>query len=117
MGPGAPAKGPFGLTGRSGGGAYSWWIAALDERIKVAVPTAGITTLKNYVLDGAIEGHCDCMFMVNEERWDFDRVAAWGSAPATQRLATRIWRAASLAFRRPKSSSTCSTSDIRPTGL
>ena len=31
----------LGVTGRSGGGAYSWWIAALDERIKVAVPVAG----------------------------------------------------------------------------
>jgi hypothetical protein len=66
----------MGVTGRSGGGAYSWWIAALDERVQVAVPTAGITTLKNHVLDGAIEGHCDCMFHVNTERWDFDRVAA-----------------------------------------
>ena len=66
----------IGMTGRSGGGVYTWWVAALDERIKVAVPTAGITTLKNHVLDGAIEGHCDCMFMVNTERWDFDRVAA-----------------------------------------
>ena len=66
----------FGITGRSGGGAYSWYIAALDERIKVAVPTAGITTLKNHILDGTVEGHCDCMFMVNTERWDFDRVAA-----------------------------------------
>jgi dienelactone hydrolase len=64
------------VTGRSGGGAYSWSIAALDDRVKVAVPTAGITDLKNHILDGAIEGHCDCMFMVNEERWDFDRVAA-----------------------------------------
>jgi dienelactone hydrolase len=66
----------FGITGRSGGGAYSWWVAALDERIKVAVPTAGITTMKNHIVDGAIEGHCDCMFHVNTERWDFDRVAA-----------------------------------------
>src|SRR5439155_1435406 len=45
----------IGITGRSGGGAYSWWIAALDDRIKVAVPTAGITTLKNHILDGAID--------------------------------------------------------------
>ncbi|MHA3773276.1 alpha/beta hydrolase family protein [Verrucomicrobiota bacterium sgz303538] len=66
----------IGITGRSGGGAYSWWIAALDERIKVAAPTAGITTLHNHVVDGAIEGHCDCMFMVNTARWEFDRVAA-----------------------------------------
>ena len=64
----------IGMTGRSGGGAYTWWVAALDDRIKVAAPTAGITTLKNHILDGAIEGHCDCMFMVNTERWDFDRV-------------------------------------------
>ncbi len=66
----------IGVTGRSGGGAYSWWIAALDDRIKVAAPTAGITTLHNHVVDGAVEGHCDCMFMVNTYRWDYDRVAA-----------------------------------------
>ncbi|MCA1659758.1 MAG: prolyl oligopeptidase family serine peptidase, partial [Verrucomicrobiaceae bacterium] len=66
----------LGITGRSGGGAYSWWTAGLDERIKVAVPVAGITSLHNHVIDGAIEGHCDCMFMLNTARWDFDRVAA-----------------------------------------
>jgi hypothetical protein len=66
----------IGVTGRSGGGAYSWWIAAMDERVKVAAPTAGITTLRNHVVDGAVEGHCDCMFMVNTYRWDYDRVAA-----------------------------------------
>ncbi|MBL6844956.1 MAG: acetylxylan esterase, partial [Verrucomicrobiae bacterium] len=61
----------LGITGRSGGGAYSWWIAALDKRVKAAVPVAGITDLRDYVLDGAVEGHCDCMFMVNTYRWDF----------------------------------------------
>ncbi len=66
----------FGVTGRSGGGAYSWWIAAIDERIKVAVPTAGITDLQNHVVDGCVEGHCDCMFMVNTYRWDYPQVAA-----------------------------------------
>jgi dienelactone hydrolase len=66
----------IGVTGRSGGGAYSWWIAALDDRVKVAVPTAGITTLRNHVIDGCVEGHCDCMYLVNTYRWDYDRVAA-----------------------------------------
>lgn len=66
----------IGVTGRSGGGAYSWWVAAMDERIKVAAPTAGVTTLRNHVVDGVIEGHCDCMFMVNTYRWDYDKVAA-----------------------------------------
>lgn len=66
----------MGVTGRSGGGAYSWWIAALDERIKAAVPVAGITSLKNHVIDGTVEGHCDCMFMVNTYGWDYAQVAA-----------------------------------------
>lgn len=66
----------FGATGRSGGGAYSWWIAALDDRIRCAVPVAGITSLRNHVVDGCVEGHCDCMFMVNAYQWDFAKVAA-----------------------------------------
>lgn len=65
-----------GVTGRSGGGAYSWWIAAIDERIAAAVPVAGITDLENHVIDGAVEGHCDCMYMVNTYRWDYPQVAA-----------------------------------------
>ena len=69
-------KTKFGVTGRSGGGAYSWWIAALDERIKAACPTAGIADLHNHVVDGTVEGHCDCMFMVNTYRWDYAQVAA-----------------------------------------
>lgn len=66
----------FGVTGRSGGGAYSWWIAALDERIQAAVPVAGVTDLENHVVDGAVEGHCDCMFPINTYRWDFSQVGA-----------------------------------------
>jgi dienelactone hydrolase len=66
----------IGVTGRSGGGAYSWWIAAIDDRIKVAVPVAGITDLQNHVVDGCVEGHCDCMFTVNTYRWDYPMVAA-----------------------------------------
>ena len=69
-------KARFGVTGRSGGGAYSWWIAALDDRIKCAVPTAGITDLQNHVVDGCVEGHCDCMYMLNTYRWDYPQVAA-----------------------------------------
>ena len=66
----------LGATGRSGGGAYSWWIAALDDRIKAAAPVAGITDLHNHIVDGTVEGHCDCMFTVNTHRWDYPQVAA-----------------------------------------
>lgn len=66
----------IGITGRSGGGAYSWWVTALDERVQVAVPVAGITSTRNHVVDGCVEGHCDCMFPVNTFRWDYPAVAA-----------------------------------------
>lgn len=65
----------IGVTGRSGGGAYSWWVAALDERIRVACPVAGITDLQNHIIDGCVEGHCDCMYLVNTYRWDYFLVA------------------------------------------
>ena len=64
------------VTGRSGGGIYSWWLSATDERVSVAVPVAGITSLWNQVVDGVVEGHCDCMFHVNTQRWDFANIAA-----------------------------------------
>lgn len=66
----------IGVTGRSGGGAYTWWLAAIDDRPACLVPVAGITDLENHVVDGCIEGHCDCMFMVNTYGWDFATVAA-----------------------------------------
>ncbi len=66
----------IGITGRSGGGAYSWFAAALDDRIRVAVPVAGITDLHNHVLDGCVEGHCDCMYFVNYFGWDYGKLAA-----------------------------------------
>jgi len=66
----------IGITGRSGGGSYSWTIAALDDRVKVVAPVAGITDLQNQVVDGVVDGHCDCMFFVNTYRWDFPQVAA-----------------------------------------
>ena len=65
----------IGCTGRSGGGAYSWWIAALDPRISVAVPVAGITDLRNHVIDDCVSGHCDCMYFVNQCGWDYPRGA------------------------------------------
>ena len=44
--------------------------------MKVACPVAGITDLQNQVVDGCVEGHCDCMFFLNSYRWDFPQVAA-----------------------------------------
>jgi dienelactone hydrolase len=66
----------LGITGRSGGGAYSWFAAAIDPRISVAVPVAGVTDLRDHVIGQCVRGHCDCMFMVNRHGWDYTMLAA-----------------------------------------
>jgi cephalosporin-C deacetylase-like acetyl esterase len=66
----------IGVTGISGGGAATVWICAADERVKVAVPVSGVSDLKSYVGDRVINGHCDCMFLVNIYGWD------WATIPA-----------------------------------
>ena len=64
------------VTGISGGGAATLWIAAADPRVKVAVPVSGMSDLPSYVGDRVINGHCDCMFLYNGFRWPWTRIAA-----------------------------------------
>src|SRR5205807_5068869 len=66
----------IGVTGISGGGASTVWIAAADERVKVAVPVNGMSDLESYVTNKVINGHCDCMFLVNFHRWEWTTIAA-----------------------------------------
>ena len=66
----------FGITGHSGGGAYSWAVTALDDRIKAAAPLAGMADAHSHIVEGAMDGHCDCSFPINYHRWDFPQVAA-----------------------------------------
>ena len=87
----------FGITGHSGGGAYTWTVTALDDRIKVAAPLAGMADVQSHILDGVIDSHCDCNFFINIYRWDF---------PAGRRAG----RAASAADWRHGSRTRCSIS-------
>lgn len=64
------------VTGRSGGGAATFWVAAADERVRVAVPVSGMSDLEDYVANRVINGHCDCMFLVNTYRWPWTYIAA-----------------------------------------
>jgi dienelactone hydrolase len=66
----------IGVTGISGGGAATFWIAAADERVKVAVPVSGMSDLESYVSNKVINGHCDCMFLVNTYGWEWTTIAA-----------------------------------------
>lgn len=64
------------VTGISGGGAATFWIAAADERVKVCVPVSGMSDLESYVVDKVCNGHCDCMFFYNTYRWEWSTIAA-----------------------------------------
>lgn len=64
------------VTGISGGGAATFWIAAADERVRVAVPISGMADLEAYVPNRVINGHCDCMFVYNTFQWPWTRIAA-----------------------------------------
>jgi dienelactone hydrolase len=66
----------IGVTGISGGGAATFWIAAADERVKVAVPISGMSDLEFYVKQKGVNGHCDCMFLYNTYQWDWTTIAA-----------------------------------------
>ena len=63
------------VTGISGGGAATFWIAAADERVRVAVPVSGMADLVSYVPNRVINGHCDCMFLYNTFEWPWVRIA------------------------------------------
>lgn len=64
------------VTGISGGGAATFWVAAADERVKVAVPVSGMADLESYVPNRVINGHCDCMFLHNTFQWPWTRIAS-----------------------------------------
>jgi dienelactone hydrolase len=66
----------IGVTGISGGGATTCWVAAADDRVKVAVPVSGMSDLECYVIDKIVNGHCDCMFPVNTYQWELTTVLA-----------------------------------------
>jgi cephalosporin-C deacetylase-like acetyl esterase len=100
------------VTGISGGGATTFWVAAADERVKVAVPVSGMSDLHAYVDDELIDRHCDCMFLYNSYQWPWTRIAALVAPrplsfvnsdhddifpmPANERIAARLERAYKL---------------------
>ena len=66
----------IGVTGISGGGATSWWLAAGDERITCVAPVCATGTFASQVIDRTIDGQCDCMFPINTYGWDLVDIAA-----------------------------------------
>ena len=66
----------MGITGISGGGAISWFLGAADSRAKVVAPVCGNSTLEDQISKRTIDGHCDCMMIINTYGWDFQDIGA-----------------------------------------
>jgi dienelactone hydrolase len=66
----------IGITGISGGGAATFWIAAADDRPRAVVPVSGMADLGYYAGEDGVNGHCDCMFLYNRARWNWTTIAA-----------------------------------------
>ena len=66
----------MGATGISGGGAMTWFTAAVDDRVKAAAPVCSTGTVESHVCKRTLDHHCDCMFWINTRMWDMPDVGA-----------------------------------------
>ena len=65
-----------GITGRSGGGAVSWFAAAADDRFKAAVPVHGTWSVGPHVAGDTVRENCDCIYFWNTYQIDLPLVGA-----------------------------------------
>lgn len=66
----------IGVTGASGGGVMTWMLSALDERIKVAAPSASAYSVETQVRLRLVSSQCDCTFYPNVFQMDFTELGA-----------------------------------------
>jgi cephalosporin-C deacetylase-like acetyl esterase len=64
------------VTGISGGGAVTWYTAAVDERFQVAVPVCATWTAGRQAQLDSVQENCDCIYFHNTFLRDFPAMAA-----------------------------------------
>lgn len=74
----------LGVTGVSGGGAVSFYVAVIDERIKAVSTLCGVCSPVDAVENRHVMGHCDCMFPHNVYGRDISEYAALVAPRALQ---------------------------------
>jgi cephalosporin-C deacetylase-like acetyl esterase len=66
----------IGATGRSGGGMTTFFLAAIDERIKASAPVSGTLSTNGWVKQRLSFAHCDCQYPVNSYGMLYSEVGA-----------------------------------------
>jgi cephalosporin-C deacetylase-like acetyl esterase len=64
------------VTGISGGGAMTWYTAALDDRVQAAAPVCSTWSVKSHTALDAVQENCDCIYFINTFLADLPSVGA-----------------------------------------
>jgi cephalosporin-C deacetylase-like acetyl esterase len=75
----------IGATGRSGGGMTTFFLAALDDRIRASAPVSGVLSTNGWVRQRLTFAHCDCQYPVNSYGLLYSQIGAL-TAPRAQLL-------------------------------
>jgi cephalosporin-C deacetylase-like acetyl esterase len=78
-------RGRIGATGRSGGGMTTFFLAAIDERVKASAPVSGTLSTLGWVKQQLTSAHCDCQYPVNSHGVLYSEIGAL-IAPRAQLL-------------------------------
>jgi len=75
----------IGATGVSGGGMATFFLAAVDERVKASAPVSGALSTVGWVKHQLTSAHCDCQYPVNSYGLLYSEIGAL-TAPRAQLL-------------------------------
>jgi cephalosporin-C deacetylase-like acetyl esterase len=73
----------IGATGRSGGGMTSFFLPAIDDRIKATAPVSGAISTLSWVMKRLSSAHCDCQHQINSYGLLYSEIGAL-TAPRPQ---------------------------------
>ncbi len=75
----------IGATGVSGGGMATFFLAAIDERVRASAPVSGSLSTLGWVKQRLSSAHCDCQYPVNSYGLLYEEIGAL-TAPRAQLL-------------------------------